>query len=147
MSLLAAPTSKPNVALRPSADVISSIGPLLNLAVWFQQILSSATLLLFFRTYLAARVIGAALLFGSRIAALNTLFACRLLAVRSGAMTKQCLTALWDSQRSKRLRKKLEYEFFVLILGPMGNLVCLALFWPGWVVLGAMGWALWPGAS
>jgi hypothetical protein len=146
MNILAAPTSKPNVVLQPSLDVISSLGPLLNLAIWFQQILSSATLLLFLRTYLAARVIGAALLFGSRVAALNAFFASRLLALKSATMTQQALTMLWNSQTSIRLRKKLEYEFFVLILGPTGNLMCLLLFWPGWVVLGAMGWFLCSGS-
>jgi len=147
MSLLAAPTFKPNVALRQSPDVISSLGPVLNLAIWFQQILSSATLLLFIRTYLAARVIAAALIFASRVAALNTLIVSRLLAVKSGAMTMQALSVLWDSTGSKRLRKKIEYEFFLLILSPSGNLMCLMLFWPGWIILGAMGWSLWPGAS
>ncbi|KAK0620892.1 hypothetical protein B0T14DRAFT_238544 [Immersiella caudata] len=146
MNILAAPTSKPNVVLQPSLDVISSLGPLVNLAVWFQQILSSATLLLFLRTYLAVRVIGAAILFGSRIAALNALFASRLLAMKSAAMTQQTLTALWDSKTLRRLRKKIEYEFFALILGPMGNLMCLLLFWPGWAVLGAMGWFLCSGS-
>lgn len=146
MSLLAAPTSTPSVALRQSADVISSFGPLLQLAVSFQQILSTATILLSIRAYVAFRVICTALLIAGRIAAFNALFLSKMLATQVIAMTTQASVALWDAPSSRRLRKKLEREFFILFLGP-GNLLCLMLFWPGWILLAAMGWALWPNTS
>ncbi|KAG8160743.1 hypothetical protein KVR01_009007 [Diaporthe batatas] len=43
----------------------------------------------------------------------------------------------WNSSQGRRLRKKLEFEFFVLILG-CGNSLCLAVFWPGWFIIGLL---------
>lgn len=41
------------------------------------------------------------------------------------------------------LRKKLEYEFFVFVLGG-GKGIILFVFWPGWIVVGsAIGGVMW----
>ena len=147
MSILAAPTSTPSVALRQRTDVISSLGPLLTLALQFQQLLSSATVLLSFRTQIAARVIGTALVLASKSVALYALLAFQIFAVRSASVAKQTFHLLWDSRRSRRVRRKIEFEFFVLLLGPGGNTLCLLLFWPGWIVMCSLAWAVWLGAS
>ncbi|KAK0715975.1 hypothetical protein B0H67DRAFT_645654 [Lasiosphaeris hirsuta] len=134
MAIIAASTSGPTrpVALHhiSSVNVISSLGPLLNRALQFQQLLSSATLLLFIRTVFAARLLATVLLFASRVAAFRTLLAVNI--------TKRLSWSLWDSKPSRRFRKKLEFEFFVLVLGPGGNTLFLLLFWPGWIILGLL---------
>ncbi|KAK3352873.1 hypothetical protein B0T25DRAFT_568122 [Lasiosphaeria hispida] len=144
MAILAASTSKPTrpVALhhRSDVNVISNLGPFLNRALQFQQLLSSATLLLFIRTVFAARLLATILLLASRVAAFRTLLAVNI--------TKRLSWSLWDSKPSRRFRKKLEFEFFVLVLGPGGNALLLLLFWPGWIILGLLVLCvLWAGAG
>lgn len=140
MSILAASTSKPGVALHQGPNVISSLGPLVNFALQCQKILSSATFLLTIRTFLAIRLIGEALLFASYIAAIRTALISKAAAFKSAVAARQIVWSLWNSKQSRRMRKKIEFEFFVLFLGP-ANVLCLMLFWPGWLVLGAAAWA------
>ncbi|KAK5652108.1 hypothetical protein OQA88_10886 [Cercophora sp. LCS_1] len=141
MSLLTTSTSKPGVALHQGPNVISSLGPLVKLALQFQRLLGSATFILAVRTYLAATLIGRALLFASHVAALRTLILSKAIAFKSIVAVRQLAWSLWNSKQSRRVRKKIEFEFFVLFLGP-ANVLCLMLFWPGWLVLGAAAWAL-----
>ncbi|KAI0101470.1 hypothetical protein GGR51DRAFT_330017 [Nemania sp. FL0031] len=50
---------------------------------------------------------------------------------------------LWDNRHSRRFRKKMEFEFFLLILGG-GHFLFLLLFWPGWIIIGAVALAILP---
>lgn len=147
MALLAASTSKPSVsALHQRPDLISSLSPLLHLAARFQQLLSSASLLLLAQTLFAGRALANTIFLASSIVACWTLFASKSLAASALRETRRLTWATWDSKRSRRIRKKIQYEFFVLVLGPGGNALCLLLFWPGWLVLGATTYALTSGA-
>ncbi|KAI1266961.1 hypothetical protein F5Y18DRAFT_353272 [Xylariaceae sp. FL1019] len=49
---------------------------------------------------------------------------------------------LWNTRAIRRLRKKFEFEFFVLILGGGGNNLFLVIFWPGWIILGCLAFAI-----
>lgn len=71
------------------------------------------------------------LLLGCNVFALRALLAARDLALALRGLA----WAAWDSRPGRRLRKKLEFELFVLILG-CGNGFCLVVFWPGWVLIG-----------
>lgn len=75
------------------------------------------------------------LLFGCNIAALQTLLAAKKLAAMSVTALSNLAWGAWNSKQSRRLRKKLEFEFFVLILGS-GNGFILMVFWPGWILVG-----------
>jgi len=143
MSLLAASTSNPSVGLHPSPAAISSLGPLVNAAVQCQKFLSAAVILLSVRTYLVASVIGETLLLASQLAGIRLWLVSRFIANTTLSATRRSLWALWNSKRCRRMRRKLEFEFFVLFLGPGGNTLCLLLFWPGWLVLGLASWAFW----
>lgn len=75
------------------------------------------------------------LLFGCNVFALQTFLATRNVALWSAATLGRLAWSAWNSNASRRLRKKLEFEFFVLILG-CGNGFCLLVFWPGWILIG-----------
>ncbi|KAK1759026.1 hypothetical protein QBC47DRAFT_97659 [Echria macrotheca] len=144
MSLLAASTtSTPSVTLHQHSNVISSLGPLVDLAVRFQRILGSVACLAAIRLYLAAGRLLQALWFASYLAAFKAILWFRFLSYNTAAVTRRLLWAAWDSKQSRRIRRKLEFEFFVLILGP-GNALLLLLFWPGWLLVATAAWAFWP---
>jgi len=150
MSIIAAATAKPAggvVGLPPGSYVISNLGPLLSLALRFQQILSTATIVLLIRTFLAAKLVGSTLFLTSRLAALQAFILSRTLTMSTASLTTRLCYTIWDSKRSRRLRKKLEFELFTLILGPGGNALLLLLFWPGWLLLGAIFFGLKAGVS
>ncbi|KAK3688626.1 hypothetical protein B0T22DRAFT_159987 [Podospora appendiculata] len=143
MAILAAPTTEPSVAqIRQISLVYSTLSPLIAHALQVQQILRLATLLVIVRTYFVARVLATAFLFASRVVAFRTYHASKFLMIRTALAARQALWALWDSKKFRRIRKKIEFEFFVLLLGPGGNSVLLLLFWPGWIVLIAAAWGL-----
>jgi len=118
-----------------ASEISSSLGPLVARAIELQQLLSSTAFLLLTRTYFAASIGAAALLFASRVVALRTLLISRFLAVNLTALVYNAVHKAWDSKRSRRFRKRLELELFVLLFGA-GQSLFLILFWPGWIVLG-----------
>ncbi|KAH8891793.1 hypothetical protein GQ53DRAFT_781547 [Thozetella sp. PMI_491] len=143
MAILAASTSEPSVALRQRSDLLSIFGPLVRVAPRFQQAVSSAVYLAIVRSYLVASILTASLLVASKFTITNTLRLASFLAAHSLALAKFVSWKVWDSKSCRRLRKKVQFEFFVLILGPGGNALILMLFWPGWIVAIAAIWALW----
>jgi len=148
MAILAAATTQPGTALRQkSSRQISPLvllGPLLSHALRFQQVLSSATCLLFLRTYFAARVIATALLLASRVIAFRAFITSRFFAVGITGLSQRWLRSFWSSSRSRRFRKNLERELYYLFLGPLGNALFLMVFWPGWLLLAVIIRAVWP---
>lgn len=77
------------------------------------------------------------LVFGCSVAALQTYLVAKDLTTMSASALGEITWTAWNSSQVRRLRKKLEFEFFVLILG-CGNSLCLAVFWPGWFVIGLL---------
>lgn len=77
------------------------------------------------------------LMFGGSVAALQTYLIAKGLTIRSAIVLGEIAWSAWNSSHGRRLRKKLEFEFFVLILG-CGNSLCLAVFWPGWIIIGLL---------
>lgn len=75
------------------------------------------------------------LVFGGSVAVLQTYLIAKDLTTKSAALLSETAWSAWNSSQGRRLRKKLEFEFFVLILG-CGNSLCLAVFWPGWFIIG-----------
>lgn len=81
------------------------------------------------------RVALAYLLLGCNAFALRTLLVSKDIVLASTAALTRLAWSAWDSKPGRRLRKKLEFELFVLILG-CGNGFCLLVFWPGWILIG-----------
>ncbi|KAK4032513.1 hypothetical protein C8A01DRAFT_20416 [Parachaetomium inaequale] len=143
MALLAASRTAPTVSLSRRSDVISTLYPLVNSAVQFQQLIGSAAFHLLVRTYFAATILATVSLWASRSIAWRTFLASRILVARALFLAKRLAWTAWDGKRSRRFRKRLEFELFILLLGPGGNTVMLMLFWPGWLMLAALGWGVW----
>ncbi|KAK4121567.1 hypothetical protein N657DRAFT_577200 [Parathielavia appendiculata] len=143
MALLTASRTAPSVSLSQRSDVMSTMYPLVNSAVQFQQLLGSAAFHLFVRTYFAASVVATLSLWASKSIAWRTLLASRVLAARSLFLAKRLAWTAWDCKRSRSIRRKLQFELFVLLLGPGGNTLLLMIFWPGWLMLALLGWAIW----
>lgn len=67
----------------------------------------------------------------------------RIVALVLAQALAQAAWHAWTSRSVRTLRKKLVFEAAVLVLGPGGNNLLLALLWPGWAVLAAAVWAVW----
>ncbi|KXX79227.1 hypothetical protein MMYC01_203420 [Madurella mycetomatis] len=148
MALLAsprtAPRTPPGVSLssQQRSDVISTLYPLINSALQFQQLVSSAAFHVLVRTYFAASLIAATSLLASKSIAWRSFLISRILAARAIALSRRVAWALWDCKSSRRFRKRLEFELYTMLIGPGGNALLLLLFWPGWA-LAFLIWVLW----
>lgn len=145
MAILAASKTDPNVTLshRQRSNVISTLHPLVTSAVQFQQLIGSAAFHLLIRTYFAASIVVATSLWAGKSIVWRMAVVSGVLATRALSSTKQLVWAAWDCKRSRRFRKRLEFEVFILLLGPGGNAVLLMLFWPGWLLLACLGLGIW----
>jgi hypothetical protein len=143
MALLAASRTAPTVSLSQRSEVISTIYPLVNSAVQFQHLIGCAVFHLFVRTYFAASIVATASLWASKSIAWRTFLASRVIVARALFLASRLIWTAWDCKRSRRFRKRLEFELFILLLGPGGNSLLLMLFWPGWLMLAATGWGVW----
>ncbi len=143
MALLAASRTAPSVSLSQRSGVIAILHPLVNSAVQCQQLLGSAAFHLLVRTYFAATIVATASLWASRSIAWRAFLASRVLAAQALFLTKRLAWTAWDCKRARRFRKRLQFEIFVLILGPGGNALLLLMFWPGWLFLAGLGWGVW----
>ena len=117
--------------------------PVVNSALQFQQLIGSAAFHLLVRTYFAATILATVSLWASKSIAWRTFLASRVLVSRALFLAKRLAWTAWDGKRSRRFRKRLEFELFILLLGPGGNTLMLMLFWPGWLMLAALGWGVW----
>ncbi|KAI1123457.1 hypothetical protein F5Y10DRAFT_54261 [Nemania abortiva] len=136
-AIIAAPTSSATVTQYTSRGA-PALGPALRLASRCQRLLSNA--LLFF--LIRASMLASGLLHLGRPGAVRMFQTIRSIVYNSFQVSRKAAWALWDGQYGRRLRKKMEFEFFTLILGGGGNNLCLFLFWPGWAVLALVAFIL-----
>ncbi|KAI3330775.1 hypothetical protein F4824DRAFT_323886 [Ustulina deusta] len=123
-AVVAAPTKVPATLCRYGSRIVAILASALRLASHCQQLLSRVLLSLCLRAALLASG-----LLGLSQSVVQTCQA-------TTRLSRQATWMLWDSTHTRRLRKKIEFEFFTLILGAGGNNLCLVIFWPGWGVLG-----------
>ena len=142
MAILAASTMEPNVALHQRSRHTSIAGQVPRFAFQSQQAIRSSAQHLLLRTYFAASFTLYYILMVTQIFTFGSYSTSRFLAVRTTSALKAACGAVWNSRRIRRLRKRIEFEFFVLILSPSGNNLLLLLFWPGWLLIAAAVWSL-----
>ncbi|OIW32283.1 hypothetical protein CONLIGDRAFT_264640 [Coniochaeta ligniaria NRRL 30616] len=142
MVILAASTMEPNVAVRQGSKQISIAGHVLKFAFQLQQAIRSLSQYLFLRAYFTASLVVYYVLFITQIFTFQSYLASRFVALKTASTLKSMLGAVWNSRRLKRLRKRIEFEFFAMILSPSGNNVFLLVFWPGWLLIAAAVWGL-----
>ncbi|KAL1836358.1 hypothetical protein VTJ49DRAFT_5250 [Mycothermus thermophilus] len=149
MALLAASASQSPPRISSSlthqqhSNLLSTLYPLLNTALQFQRLLSSTAFHLVIHAYYTAATLATLSAWASWSVAWHALLTTRLVAAQAWLLARRLAWAAWDSKRSRRARKRLEHEMFVLLLGPGGNTLLLMLFWPGWLMLGVLGWGVW----
>ncbi|KAL7629789.1 hypothetical protein AAE478_001312 [Parahypoxylon ruwenzoriense] len=128
VDIIAAPTRDPRAAAQQSSSVTTLFAPTLVAALRCHQVLVTASLFLYIRTHwIMCRMILASQIFAGQAYVALTFF--RFQATVLGKI-------IWNTKTIARLRKKIMFEFFTLILGSGGNTLFLVLFWPGWWVLG-----------
>ncbi|KAI0188264.1 hypothetical protein EV127DRAFT_131191 [Xylaria flabelliformis] len=104
----------------------------------FTTLVSALHLTRLLSLFLQASVFVFGLLYLSLFASVQILQAAGAIIYHSIQFFNQAAWRLWDSKHGRQLRKKVEFEFFTLILGG-GNNLCLILFWPGWPILSVVG--------
>jgi hypothetical protein len=117
----------------------TTVEPALRLVRYGQQLLSRAMLSILLNTFLLASV----LVHLSRIAPVYLHQAVTSTLYHLTHSSRWAIHRLWNTAQVKRLRRKIEFEFFTLILGAGGNNLFLLIFWPGWYIIGLAGFALW----
>lgn len=123
------------MSIRPQTDLVYRYALELGPALRCSNELSSALLVTAQQLFHINRIALTYLLFGCNVAALHTFLVIKEIATMSVTALSKIAWAAWNSKQGRRLRKKLEFEFFVLILGS-GNGLILVVFWPGWILIG-----------
>ncbi|PMD19004.1 hypothetical protein NA56DRAFT_706047 [Hyaloscypha hepaticicola] len=138
-------SSNPTTTLTKSQNtkpILALLSPALSsslyLAAILQQLLSTTTIFLLFRTYQLSLFLLQQSYHASQVLLIRSLYASSLICKNAVWASKQGMRALWKS--TEGTRKKLFREFMIFILGG-GNQVILLLFWPGWILVGGSVWA------
>ncbi|KAI0596783.1 hypothetical protein F4775DRAFT_278607 [Biscogniauxia sp. FL1348] len=139
IAIMASRSKEPAAATQQSSDIITVLGPAVELVLRGRQYLGATSILLLFQ--IPYYVLG--YLLASQIVASQLILASIRLLSTISASLKRIGSAAWNAKSTRRFRKKLEFEFFTLILSSGGNCLCLMMFWPGWWILGITGLILW----
>ncbi|KAI0508713.1 hypothetical protein F5B22DRAFT_389013 [Xylaria bambusicola] len=131
-AIVAVPTKIPIDISPYGSRIFTTLMSALGLASYFQQIFGRVLWSLSLQVaLLASGVLGFSL-----FVSMQTCQATGLVVYHAIKLFEQAIRRLWDSAQIRRLRKKIEFEFFTLILGAGGNNLCLIVFWPGWAIIG-----------
>ncbi|KAI1109864.1 hypothetical protein F5Y14DRAFT_455609 [Nemania sp. NC0429] len=128
----------PAAVSRRRARVLMTLVPALRFASHCERLVASALWVLLLQASVSTLVF----LRLSQCASMRILQITGSIAYHATRFGKRGVWALWNSKQAKRLRKKIEFEFFTLILG-CGNNLFLIILWPGWGVLGLVALILW----
>ncbi|KAI1748414.1 hypothetical protein F4782DRAFT_534388 [Xylaria castorea] len=123
----------PAGAFIPTSAKTPSTGPHHGPRI-FTTLVSALHLARLLSLFLQASLFASGLLYLGRSASVQTLQAAGSIVYHCIRLSKQAAWRLWDCTQGRQLRKKVEFEFFTLILGG-GNNLCLVLFWPGWAIV------------
>jgi hypothetical protein len=136
MAILATPTAAAKVGSQPiSSETANSLGSAFQSTIQLRNKFGAIVQPVTSNT---ARIVLPALsnlLYATQLICAYGLLAARILlatSIRAGCSTA---CAVWDCKTTRQIRKRIEFEFFVLILGPSGNALLLTIFWPGWILI------------
>lgn len=117
------------VALRaPQYELISIFQPSLYVALRLQRLLSAASLFIVLRTYFLAATTLATTAVVAKFVAVWTFWTAKTAILGTG----KGIATVYKTKTVRRIRKKLEFEMAMLILGPGTNTMIVVVFWPGW---------------
>ena len=139
---LSATKTVPTGLFSKQHEDLSALYPIIDKVRWCQQLIGLATFRLLARAYNATTTLAMACLWLSKTIVWRSFISFQNLVSRTLELIGRVSWVLWDCKQSKRLRKRLEFEFFALLLGPSGNALILTLFWPGWYILAFLCWII-----
>lgn len=146
VAILTASRVEPNVSIPAAAqsNVIAVLGPTLRYAIQLQNILSSASVVIYFHAHYIAGVALAGTWYASKVIAAHAFLASRIGAGHTLAMSRTAVSRTLSSKRWQMLRKRCFEEIASFVFGT-GNPILLLVFWPGWLLVGAgvATWRLW----
>ncbi|KUI54525.1 hypothetical protein VM1G_10244 [Cytospora mali] len=134
-------TSAESMCLQQKSELVNKYALELSSAFQYSSAVRSALFIFAQHFFRINHAVFSFLVFGGTVAALQTYLITKDLTMRSTAALARLASTAWNSKQSRRLQKKVEFEFFVLILG-CGNSFCLVVFWPGWILIGLV-YLLW----
>ncbi|KAI1157376.1 hypothetical protein F5B18DRAFT_645289 [Nemania serpens] len=137
-AILNAPKKNPAIVSRRRSRVVVALVPALRLAGHFERIFASALWVLLLQASLSTL----GLLRLSQYVSIRILQVTGSMVYHATRLCKRAAWATWDSKHARRLRKKIEFEFFTLILG-VGNNLFLVILWPGWGILALVALIIW----
>lgn len=143
--LTASSNSKTTLATTQNAKpIIALLSPAftnsLYLAAILQQLVSTTTLFLLFKSYILSLFLLQQSFHISQIFFIQSLCASSILSKNAYWASKHGTRVIWRS--TEGIRKKLFKEFMIFVLGG-GNQIILVVFWPGWIVVGGGVWGVW----
>lgn len=141
--LTPSPNPRSILTCSSTGDILRLLAPAFNNSVYlasiFHKLLSTTTLFLVFRAYFLSLVLLQQTYYVSSVLLIQSYWASTL-AARGGYWgVKRGAGMSWKALEP--IRNKVFREFMIFILGA-GNNVCLAVFWPGWIVVGPTVWGV-----
>ncbi|KAI1413861.1 hypothetical protein F5Y13DRAFT_179229 [Hypoxylon sp. FL1857] len=134
VTIIATPTKEPRAVIQPSFDVVAVFAPTLLIIIQCQQLLGAASLSCYSQAHwLTWQFFRLGWIIASQLYVASSFFRARIMALGR---------IIWETKTIQRLKKRIVFEFFTLMLGSGGNCMCLIVFWPGWWVLGLIGLAV-----
>ena len=143
LGILAASATEPSMSLRRKSDLVNTYVPELGYLLHCSNLIGSALLSLSLHMTFMTYTLCTYLLHASRIVTVYTALAFRVFLRKSAESLRRNTSSVWKAKGFKRLRKRIEYELFTILVGPGGNTLCLVLFWPGWIVVGGSMFLVW----
>lgn len=140
-SILAAPTLKPSVAIRHKSDLDPVRGPGVKFVFRCHRLVGIWSLSLTLQCLNAFLLSIRYIIFVSWLALISTFTATTIVVRAVVNLSTRTFYQVWNSKTVRQWRKKVVFEFVVVVLGP-GNLLVLLLFWPGWFALGFAFWVI-----
>jgi hypothetical protein len=124
--------------------ILTLLSPAFTSSLYFaailQQLLSTTTLFVLFRSYLLSVFLLQQSFHVSQILLIQGLYASSVLGRNAYWVSKQGMSVFWRS--TEGIRKKMFKELIIFVLGG-GNQLILLVFWPGWIVVGGGVWGVW----
>lgn len=112
----------------PQYGLVSVLRPSLDLALKSQRLLSAVSVFLFLKTYLMTAIAVSSTTIVAKYLGIGLFRLVKTLII----MTSKGVEAARKTRAARRLRKRLEFEFAMTILGPGTNTMIIFVFWPGW---------------
>ncbi|KAI1431318.1 hypothetical protein GGR50DRAFT_85648 [Xylaria sp. CBS 124048] len=135
-AIFAASSRDPTIACPGGYWLLATLASALRFAGDCQQLLTGTLLpVMLLSSFRQAALVVWRVLQQAWFTSIQTYQAATSVLCHSIRLSRQATWATWNSKQMKRLRRKIEFEFFTLILGAGGNNLCLVIFWPGWGVL------------